>query len=554
MSRRRDVVVIGAGHNGLTHAAYLAKAGLDVEVVEAAERIGGATATDEVEPGFLFSTFSYLVSLLRPEVIHELDLVRHGLRLVPLDSTLNPLPDGDEIYREADRGRTYRNLARHSKRDAEAYFDYKLRMTQVARAAHRLQETLASPELARELAAPASDAGSEDQVADALSLLGAELLDLPTPQLVSLVQMFTMSAADFLAQWFETDALLAALSTSSIIGSFVSPRSPGSAYVLLHHYMGEVDGVYRAWGFQPGGTGEVAQVLARAAREAGATIRTDAPVEGLLIGERGVEGVRLRGGEEIRAAAVSSSLDPRTSLLRLPGDGAGPWLGEVERRRLESWRSDGCSAKVNLALSRPPSFACRPGRGAHLAGGISIAPSVDYVEQAYDEARAGRPSSRPFIDLVVPSEIDPGMAPPGAAVVSCFVQYVPRRLAEGEWSDALRDEVGDAVMAALEEYAPGIGESVVRRQVLTPADIESRVGIAGGNIFHGELRLSQLFLNRPLPGASEFRTQLPGYYLCGSGCHPGGGISGAPGRFAALRLADDLRAAREAASTAEEER
>jgi phytoene dehydrogenase-like protein len=254
-------------------------------------------------------------------------------------------------------------------------------------------------------------------------------------------------------------------------------------------------------------------------------------------------GVVLVGGEEIRGGAVSSSLDPRTSLLRLPSaEEIG--LDPAQRRRLEQWRSDGCSAKVNLALSRTPSFACRPEPGPHLAGGVSIAPSVEYLESAYQDAREGRCSRRPFLDLVIPSAIDPRMAPPGAAVVSCFVQYAPRHLAAGDWDETRSEALGDAVLEVLEEHAPGISESVVHRQVVTPADIERQVGIQGGNIFHGEIRLSQLFLNRPLAGTSEFRTLLPGYYLCGSGCHPGGGISGAPGRFAALRLGEDLATGR----------
>ncbi len=530
MTTSYDAIVIGGGHNGLVHAAYLARAGLHTVVLERNDVLGGATLTEEAYPGFKYSVFSYLVSLLRPEIIHELDLVRHGLQVTSLESTYNPLPGGGELFRDASLQRTVHSIARHSRRDAENYPIYKQEMTWMARLCHRLQDTLA-PEMAEDVDAhePA-----------ALRELAAAISDVPRARRELFLQMLTMSAEDFLRQWFESEALVAALCTSSIIGSFLSPRSPGSAYVLLHHYMGEVDGVYRGWGWARGGTGEVAACIARAAREAGAEIRTGCEVARLLVEGGSACGVELADGSVLRAPSVSSSLAPQLSLGRLVPEGLLP---QSLARSAAEWQSTGCSGKVNLALDGLPEFASRPGIGPHHSGGISIAPSVDYIERAYVEAKLGRPSSEPFVDLVIPTTIDPTMAPPGKHVLSCFVQYLPYDLRDAEGNaadwDAARDVVGDAVVAVLEQHMPGIEQLILHRQVRTPRDIEEIAGIPGGNIFHGELRLSQLFMNRPGAEASAFATPVPGYTLCGSATHPGGGISGAPGRLAARRVLED---------------
>jgi phytoene dehydrogenase-like protein len=347
-----------------------------------------------------------------------------------------------------------------------------------------------------------------------------------------LVQLMTMSAADFLDQWFETDVLKATMSASGIIGTFLGVRSPGTAYVLLHHYMGEIDGAFRSWGFAKGGTGAISNAIAAAAREAGAEIRTGAGVSRILTRSGRVTGVALDNGDEIEAATVSSSVDPRLTFLRfldereLPGE----FLDEVRRYRFR-----GSSGKVNLALDGLPEFTALPGAGPHLRGAISISPSVDYMERAYDEAKYGRYSCRPYIDIVIPSLTDPSIAPPGKHVLSCFVQYAPYHLKDGGW-DQERERFGDTVVDTLSEYAPNLKSLIRHRQVVTPLDLEREWGLSEGNIFQGELALEQLLFLRPVPGWAQYRTPIKNLYLCGSAAHPGGGIMGAPGRNAALEI------------------
>jgi phytoene dehydrogenase-like protein len=521
MANAYDVLVIGGGHNGLICAAYLARAGKRVLVLERREVVGGAAMTEEIFPGFKFSVFSYVVSLLRPEIIRDLDLPRHGLHILPLESTVTPLPNGDYLGQWADHDQNRRELARHSLRDAEAYDEFGTLMYQMARAVKPFL-SMAPPD-------PASLAPS-----DLLGMMrvAKQLRGLGAGQFHALHKLLTMSAADYLDEWFETEALKATKSASGIIGTFLGPRSPGTAYVLLHHYMGEIDGVFRAWGFAKGGNGSVSAAIAAAAREHGAEIRTDAPVAKVLIENGRATGAVLENGDEIRAKLVVSSADPRRTFMHLVGP---EHLPDEFAQAIRNFKFRGSSGKVNLALSELPNFTCLPGAGPHLRGAISISPSIDYLERAYDDAKYGEVSKRPYMDIVIPSMIDPSMAPPGKHVMSIFVQYVPHNV-NGGWTDARREAFGDTVIDTLAQYAPNIKSAILHRQVITPHDIERIVGISEGNIFHGELALEQMFFLRPVPGWAQYATPVDSLYQCGSGTHPGGGVMGASGRNAAMAI------------------
>jgi len=518
-----DAVVIGGGHNGLTAAAYLARAGRKVLVLERRHVLGGAAVTEEVFPGFKFSVCSYVVSLLRPEIIRDLDLPRHGLEILPLDGTFTPMPNGDYLWRVNDHAKTRREIARHSRLDAEAYDEYGKAMVEMAR--------FVKPILGM---TPPDPVSLDPRELGKLLFLARRFRALPDEDRYNQIQLMTMSAADFLDQWFETDVLKATMSASGIIGTFLGVRSPGTAYVLLHHYMGEIDGAFRSWGFARGGTGAISNAIASAARAAGVEIRTRAAVAHILVTGGQARGVALDGGDELRADLVLSSVDPKLTFLKLIDDRELPadFAGEVRRYKFR-----GSSGKVNLALDALPDFTCLPGAGPHLRGALSISPSVDYMERAYDEAKYGAFSRRPYIDMVIPTLTDPSVAPPGKHVLSCFVQYAPYRLASGTW-DEQRDAFGDAVVDTIAEYAPNLRRIIVGRQVLTPLDLEREFGLTEGNIFQGELTLEQLFFARPVPGWAQYRTPIRNLWMCGSATHPGGGIMGAPGRNAALRILD----------------
>ncbi|MEY4007230.1 MAG: hypothetical protein RLZZ467_246, partial [Gemmatimonadota bacterium] len=456
--------------------------------------------------------------LLRPQIIRELDLRAHGLEILPLDGTFTPMPSGDYLWRVDDHEQTHCEIARHSVRDADAYVEYERVMGAMARFVKPMLDMVPP-----DLTAP--------RVRDLrrISTIAQRFRALPVLEQQRYLQLMTLSAADFLEPWFETDVLKATLAASGIIGTFLGVRSPGTAYVLLHHYMGEIDGAFRSWGLARGGTGAISNAIAGAATAAGVEIRTGADVERIAVRQGRACGVALAGGEEIAAAAVASSLDPRSTFLKmLEPDALPPEFVED----IAHYKFRGSSAKLNLALDALPEFTCLPGPGRHLHGAISISPSVNYMERAYDDAKYGRYSRQPYIDIVIPSLTDPTLAPPGAHVMSCFVQYAPYQLKSGTW-DEQRDAFADVVIDTIAEYAPNIREIVRHRQVLTPLDLEREWRLTEGNIFHGELTLEQLFAMRPLPGWAQHATPIPGLYQCGASTHPGGGVMGAPGRNAA---------------------
>jgi phytoene dehydrogenase-like protein len=526
VASRYDVIVIGGGHNGLVNAAYLARAGKKVLVCERRHVLGGAAVTEEVFPGFKFSVASYVVSLLRPEIIRELELPRHGMEILPLDGTFTPMPNGDYLWRVNDHAKTRLEIARHSKLDAEAYDEYGKAMVEMGR--------FIKPILA--MTAPDPTSLALKGLAELVSL-ARRFQKLPIEDKYNQVQLMTMSAADFLDRWFETDVLKATMSASGIIGTFLGVRSPGTAYVLLHHYMGEIDGAFRSWGLVRGGTGAISNAIADAAREAGAEIRAEAAVSKILVERGRATGVVLENGDEVRAKAVSSSVDPRLTFMRFVG---AEHLPEDFVESVNRYKFRGSSGKVNLALDALPEFTCLPGAGAHLRGAISISPALEYMEKAYDDAKYGRFSRRPYIDIVIPSLTDATVAPPGKHVMSCFVQYAPYHLKEGTW-DQKREEFGDTVIDTLSEYAPNLRDIILHRQVLTPLDIERKFGLSEGNIFQGELSLEQLFFLRPVPGWAQYRSPVRGLFMCGSATHPGGGIMGASGLNAAKAILQDWK-------------
>lgn len=526
IERRYDAIVVGGGHNGLVAAAYLARAGKRVLVLERRHVLGGAAATEEVFPGFKFSVCSYVVSLLKPAIIRDLRLPEFGLEMMPLESTFTPFPNGDHLLRWADHDLTRRELYRHSPHDAEAYDRFGQKMTQMGMAVKPILNMV-----------PPDPTHFRLTELRQLLQLGKHFKTLGEEKFAFLAKLMTMSSADLLDEWFEFEPLKATMSASGIIGTFMGPRSPGSAYVMLHHYMGDIDGVSRAWGFVKGGTGSLSMAIARSAESFGAEIQREASVARVTVRNGRAAGVVLENGDEFHAKVVVSALDPKRTFLKLVDEKELP-PDFVESIR--NFRIRGSSGKVNMALDRLPDFTSLPGNGPHLRGSISISPDVDYLEQAYDDAKYGNFSRRPYIDILLPSVLDPDMSPPGKHVMSCFVQYAPYDL-KGGWNDDQREAFGDAVVNILAEYAPNIKDIILHRQVLTPWDLEKTFGLTEGNIFHGELAVHQLFFLRPMLNWADYRTPIRNFYQCGSGTHPGGGVTGIPGQMAAKEILKDWK-------------
>ncbi len=524
-SNQYDAIVVGGGHNGLVNGAYLAKAGLKTLILERRHLVGGAAITEELVPGFHFTTFSYALSLLRPDIIHELDLVRHGFMPILMPSSFAPMQNGDYLLLGPDQEENIQEIRRHSRHDADAYERYEHDMERVCQAVKPLFDK-----------APPNLFGKSPEDLEEMAELASHLRGIEPRVMHDMVRLLTGSAADFLDDYFESDILKGYLASSSIIGTRVGPMSQGSGLVLLYHSIGEHDGLFGSWAFHKGGNGGFTQVLARAAQAYGAEIRLESPVEAVMTQHGRTTGVALVDGTELKADIVVSALDPRRTFLELvePRELPADLVENINRMRFQ-----GTSAKVNFALDGLPPFAALGNRTDQFGGFVNMGPSLEYLERAFDEAKYGWYSSMPYIDGAVQSVVDPDMAPPGKHVMSCFIQYAPYHLKGSDW-DSERDRFGDTVQSTLESFFPGFSDLVLHREVVTPLDIERTVGLTEGNIFAGEFFAPQMYFFRPAPGWSQYRTPIEGYYQCGSGTHPGGCVIGAPGKLASQRILADL--------------
>jgi len=535
-----DCIIIGAGHNGLVCAAYLAQAGWKVLVVERRNLVGGACVTENLWPGYKVSTASYVVSLLLPEIERDLELAKHGYRVLPrTPSSFTPLEDGRYLFLGRDREFNCREIAKFSRRDAEAFPRYEELLERVADC---LEPVLGAtpPDLL-----PLPDAWRKVPLGKKLrDLRGGwslyRALERLGDRIPEAIELLTGAARPILDRWFESDVLKGTLATDALIGTFQPISAPGTAYVLLHHVMGSAGGARGVWGYVEGGMGQLSNAIASAAKARGVEILLDAPVEQIVVSGGRASGVRLADGREFQARRVASNVDAHLTFEKMI---AGEHLPAEFRRAVSRIDYASASLKINLAVRELPDFKCLPGKdevGPQHRGTIHIGSAIDYLERAYDDAKYGRPSARPIVEMTIPTSVDRTLAPPGHHILSLFVQYAPYHLAEGTWDD-VKDEFADRCIAEIARYAPNVPGAVVHRQVITPLDLERTFGLTGGNIFQGAMPLHQLFSMRPVPGWSDYRTPLAGLYLCGSAAHPGGGVMGACGRNAALEMLRDGR-------------
>ncbi len=528
-SREYDAIVVGGGHNGLVNGAYLAKSGLRTLILERRHLVGGAAITEELRPGFKFTTFSYALSLLRPDIVHELGLVDHGFMPLLMPATFCPMENGDSLVMGQDRNENINEISRHSKRDADAYDQYSHDVTMVIRAVKPLFDK-----------APPNLFDTTPEGLAELADLARHMRTIEPGVLHNLVRLLTGSAADFLDDYFESPILKGWLSSSGIIGTKVGPMSQGSGLVLLFHSMGEHDGGLGSWAFHKGGNGAFTQVLARAAQSFGAEIKLNAEVDRVITSNGRATGVALKDGTELSAKVVVSAADPRRTFTQFVDPRELPHDLVDNLRR---YRYQGTSSKVNFALDGLPRYPSLGDRTDMFRGFTNIAPSMEYLERAFDEAKYGWYSSRPYIDGAIQSTIDPDMAPPGKHVMSCFIHYTPYHLQGSDWTKE-REHMADNVQNTLESFFPGFSELVLQREIVTPLDIEQVAGLPEGNIFHGEMLAPQTYFFRPAPGWNQYRTPIDGYYQCGSGTHPGGCVSGGPGKLASQQILRDLAGSR----------
>lgn len=520
---RYDAIVVGGGHNGLVTAAYLAKAGKRVLVLERRYQPGGACVTEEVWPGYRVSVASYLSSLLSPKVTSDLELEKYGYQVDAKDPAFfSPFPDNRYLFMWQDRNKTLSEIAKFSRHDAEVYPAYEEHLERLSIVVESLLH----------VTPPVFPPKGVFDLPEYLKLLG-KMRGLSAKEIVGLVKIFTQSAAEFLDEWFENEEIKVTLATDGVIGANGGPRSPGTAYILLHHCMGGVAGHRGLWGFVRGGMGAISNAIAASAKAAGAEIRTDAEVQTIKIENGRARGVVLRSGEEFDAPLIASNLDPKRTFLSL-----------VDQRHLDAefldqihkYRCEGTSIKINLAVSALPNFRALPGAlGPQHRATMHICPSIDYVEKAWDDAKYGCPSQSPLLELTSPTQYDPSLAPAGKHIIGIFLQYAPYRLRHGTW-DELREPFTRRVLEIIDDYAPGFSGGVEHVQTLTPLDLEREFGLTGGNIFHGEMSVDQMFMLRPVSGWARYRTPIRGLFMCGSGTHPGGGVMGTPGHNAAREM------------------
>ena len=533
-----DCIIIGAGHNGLVCSNYLARSGWKVLVLEKRHLVGGCCVTEEIAPGYKASIASYVVSLLLPEIVEELELKKYGYKTLPRNpSAFTPLEDGRYLFLGPDQQANHDQIKKFSERDAKAFAKYEALLERVAERIESLLDSRA-PDLLplpttwrkKSLRKRLGDLKIGWKTQQAMKSLGDDL-----PEAIELI---TGNAKTILDRWFESDELKGTLATDAIIGSFQPYSAPGSAYVLLHHVMGEAGGARGVWAYVEGGMGALSNAIAESAKDQGVEIRCNSPIEEIVVADGRISGVRIAGGEVIAARCVASSVDPHLTFEKMMAPSHLPTSFKQAVQRIDY---SSASLKINLAVSELPDFTCLPGKetvGPQHRGTIHIGASPEYLERAYDDAKYGRPSERPIVEMTIPTSVDKTLAPAGHHILSLFVQYAPYELAEGTWED-IKEEFADRCIAEIARYAPNVPDSILHRQILTPVDLERIFGLTGGNIMQGAMSLNQLGPMRPVPGWSDHRTPIKGLYICGAASHPGGGVMGSCGKNAATEMLKD---------------